>query len=283
MERTKDLAIVLKAVPFQDRHLIVTALTKSYGRITALAKNAIHSRRFGGTLDHFCASEWTWTAKPQSELVFLEQTTFRHSFEDLKAGFENLTLGSVFTEIVLRISQEREPAPELFIFYSNALALIPKTLDALTTPRLLNVFLLKVLKWCGSQPNLHSCLKCEQAFGSTETYACAVANPGWLCGSCREEGADFNLRGNQTFNLKSEALLDMERILKTPMKQVLSTLEAPLEDHLQIYQYLEALYIYHVPGFDRAALKGIRFLNLKSTEPLPSVNLPQNQQAASPL
>jgi len=51
----EDLAIVLRAVPYEERHRIVTALTEHHGKITGMAKNAIQSRRFGGCLETFTA------------------------------------------------------------------------------------------------------------------------------------------------------------------------------------------------------------------------------------
>ena len=64
----EDLAIVLRSQPFQERDKIVTMLTENQGRITGVAKGAIHSRRFGGSLDLFACSHIRWK-ETQGELV----------------------------------------------------------------------------------------------------------------------------------------------------------------------------------------------------------------------
>ncbi len=61
MQPIQDLALVLKKTPYQDRDLIVVAITKEHGQLTALAKNGVQSRRFGGTLEPCTLSQWSFT------------------------------------------------------------------------------------------------------------------------------------------------------------------------------------------------------------------------------
>src|SRR5262249_45008753 len=111
MERKKDLAIVLRWVPYEDRHRVVTALTENHGRISALARNSIQSRRFGGALEPFAASEWHFVERPGAELYRVEEAQIRRGFEDLRKDFDRLSLASLLNEIILKLTHEREPCP----------------------------------------------------------------------------------------------------------------------------------------------------------------------------
>ena len=112
MQPERDLAIILKTVIYEERHRIVTALTENHGVISALARNSIQSRRFGGTLEPFTASEWLFAQKPGADLARLEEASIRRSFEGLRADFERLSIASVMNEMMLRTAPRYEPCPD---------------------------------------------------------------------------------------------------------------------------------------------------------------------------
>src|SRR3954447_1857160 len=109
MQEIRDLAIVLRSVPYEDRHRVVTALTENHGKISALARNSIQSRRFGGALDAFVASEWSFVGRVGADLFRVERAVVRRAFEGLRKDFEKLSLASVFGELMIRLAPEREP------------------------------------------------------------------------------------------------------------------------------------------------------------------------------
>src|SRR5476649_2404312 len=92
MLQKRDTAIILRTVLYEERHRIVTALTEAHGLVTAMAKNCISSRRFGGALDPFVASEWLFTEKPGAEVLQLQEAVAKRSFEGLRKDFERLSL-----------------------------------------------------------------------------------------------------------------------------------------------------------------------------------------------
>src|ERR1700746_1867792 len=100
----RDLAIVLRSIAYEERHRIVTALTENHGQISAMARNAIHARGFGGPLDLFAASEWLFVDKPGADLARLDEAQIRRSFEGIHKDFEKLSLASVFSEFMLRVA-----------------------------------------------------------------------------------------------------------------------------------------------------------------------------------
>ncbi len=264
----RDLAIVLRSVPYGERDRIITALTLENGQISALAKNSIQSRRFGGSLDLFAASDWTFTTRASSELVHLVEAQIREPFEKLRNHFTLFSVACAFNEFVLKMAPGPEASSELFRLHSNALSAL--NLPAVALPdsqagyeiAFLNTYLGKLLQWNGNQPQLHSCLHCSiglTQLGLSEELSCILPMAGWICSSCR-------LKSTQHSSLRVApiAVLDLQNSLGIPIRQTFARFRGSVENHRELFKFLEALYIYHVPGFDRQALKTLRFLDLES-------------------
>lgn len=291
MEQKRDLAIVLRWVPFEERHRVVTALTEQHGKISALARNSIQSRRFGGALEPFAASEWFFVERRGADLYRVEEAQIRRSFEGLRKNFERLALASVFNELMIRLAPEREPAPDLFRLHSNALAVLEEMPLSTSVPgpdsnleelALLNGYLAKVLQWSGSQPQILGCLSCQTPIDSLEPHlpiTCVVSDAGWMCSGCRgREVRHVQDRGGQSFHrtalrVTPAALMDFHMSLTSPIRQIPAQLLAAKPEHRGLFTFLEALLIYHVPGFDQAPIKSLRFLDLESNGPPQAKNL----------
>ncbi|MEO5970112.1 MAG: DNA repair protein RecO, partial [Bdellovibrionia bacterium] len=168
MQPQRDLAIVLRSTPYEDRHRIVVALTECNGQITALARNSIQSRRFGGSLDLFVASDWHFSLKPGASLYHLSDTLVREPFNNIRKNFEKLTLASIFSELMLKTSfqeigqqeGDQQGGGDLFRLHSNALTTLNEDNKTDIEIPLLNAYVAKLLQWSGNQPRLHSCLEC---------------------------------------------------------------------------------------------------------------------------
>jgi DNA repair protein RecO len=271
---TKDLAIVLRSIAYEDRHRIVTALTEHHGQISALARNSIQSRRFGGTLDPFVASQWMFTHKPGAELFQLSEALIKRSFEGIRKDFERLSLASVFSEFMLRIAPKNEACPDLFRLHSNALAALEESnADERTLLLLLNGYLAKALQWSGNQPQLQSCHGCKRALDTLEpdsSVTCLIEDAGWICPDCRmKDTRHIRDRGDQGFKAAQirttpMALIDFLMSMVSPIRQIPAHAQASLEEHRNLFLFIEALFVYHLPGFDQKPLNGLRFLGLES-------------------
>ncbi len=287
MEKKRDLALVLRVVPFQERHKIVTALSEQHGLVTAIAKNGIQSRRFGGALEPFAASLWHFTEKEGAEMLFLESAEIRRPFEGLRKDFERLSLASLFNELMLKLAPPRQAAPELFRLHSNALAELDDARGSGFEISLLNAYLAKVLFWSGSQPQLEVCLECSRPLVSLrldEAISCVVADAGWVCSDCRSQQTrhvrkDLHFGAAETrgfdhalLRVSSAAIQDFQRYLMSPIRQAQSMSQASRQEHLQLFRFLEALCTYHLPGLDRQSLKSLKFLNLESNERRPEAH-----------
>lgn len=269
----RDLAIILRSIAFEERHRIVTALTENHGRVEAMARNSIQSRRFGGTLDLFAASEWLFVDKPGADLARLDEAQIRRSYEGIHKDFEKLSLASVFSEFMLRLAPKNEAAPELFRLHSNALAALEELdlsngTDSLI--QLLNGYLAKLLQWSGSQPQLQRCHGCQKPLNEMDDDAslnCLIAEAAWICPSCRAGGTQHVTQGNLNaaqLRVSPMAILDFLMCLVSPIRQVPTHARASKEEHKNLFLFIEALFAYHLQGFDKKPLNGLRFLGLES-------------------
>jgi len=271
----EDLAIVLRAVPYEERHRIVTALTEHHGKITGMAKNAIQSRRFGGCLETFTASIWKMSERLGAELFHVEEATIKRDFVGLRKNFEILALASVFNELMLRLAPEREPCLDLFKLHSNALASLEEMSEKNEVdPRVLlgtlNSYLAKILQWNGTQPQLLRCIGCARGlleFSPSTPLRCHISVACWTCPDCKDTKPDspedyapgFQHR---FFEAPQSAIGDFYLGLTTPIKKIPETIQATLDDQKVLFSLLISLFTYHVPGFDRRELAGLKFLGL---------------------
>jgi len=281
MEPKRDIAIVLRAIAYEERHKIVTALTEQNGLVTAMARNAIQSRRFGGALDLFAASDWQFTQKPGAELVHLSEAITRRAFEGIRKDFERLSMAGAFNELMLKLAPQGEPCPDLFRLHSNALAALDEATTTESDFSLLNGYLAKLLQWSGSQPQLQACLQCGlplEQLSPEAALTCIVADAAWICPSCRtSENRHVREREGRSFHhsllrVTPAAIQDLYLSLTLPIRQVPQASQASRREHQELFRFLEALFVYHLPGFDQKPLKSLRFLDLESTLPQPAAS-----------
>ena len=267
MELRRERAIVLRDIPYEERHRVVTALTENLGKITALARNSVQSRRFGGTLDAFAASEWEIGERPGAELYSLNQTTPIRTFEGLRQDFGKLSLASAWNELMLKIAPERTHCPELFKLHSNALVAleeIPGSIPKASEAPLLNAYLAKLLQWSGHQPQVLECLGCQKPLvnlADEDIVHGLVTEAGWLCSSCRT--VDQRSLGT-LYPIRARVLGDFLYALTTPIRKTMEVFRGTEEEHRELFAFMEALLVYHVPGLDRTPIKSLRFLGLPS-------------------
>jgi DNA repair protein RecO len=273
-----DLAIILKAVVFEERHRVVTALTANHGKVTCIARNSIQSRRFGGTLEPFVASEWVWIDQERRELGRLESATVRRGFDGIRASFEKLTFAAAITEFALRAAPEREPCGELFRLHSNALAAIEEAPQDKPPLSLLNIYLAKLLQWSGNQPQVSGCLSCRRSlleFDGESLLSWNLAQAAWFCPSCRDqssahiynrEGASF---AHSLLRISARSATDFLLALDLPIRKALEHVQSSASEERSLFTLLEALVRFHIPGLDQAALKSLRFIR-EPTNPQPN-------------
>lgn len=279
MNRIRDLAISLRWVAYEERHRVVTALTESHGKVSALARNSIQSRRFGGSLEPFTAAQWEFVERPGADLFSVESAQVRRAFEGIRKDFAKLSLASLLNETMMTVAPEREPCPDLFRLHANALALVDEAvLTAHFSRDLVSVYLGKILHWAGSQPQFSACLSCSvslEELQATEALNFLISDAGWVCSNCRKTGTrhlqgQVSSSSERSMRTSAQTLSQLRWALSQKLKDAMAGHPLSAEGFDLILQLAE----FHLPGFSRDKLKSFRFLLPESNPPLLSLNLP---------
>lgn len=266
MQQKSDLAIVLKAFRFEERDQIVTAITENHGKLTVLAKNSIQSKRFGGTLELFVASEWNYSEKPDQEMGWLTSTKLRRNFGGIHKSLEALGTASLFSEVLLKITHAGLECQGLFKLHSQALSLLDEGVcqTDLDFAKLRNAYFARILKWHGTAPNLTHCSQCQKPFFDANSFFLNAIKASWSCESCHR--ANHAVSG--VFEVKKKLMEEFFLMLENPLKQAFSYLrtsqETSLTDQTKLTEVLFAMIHSHIPGLVLSELKSLPLCDIKS-------------------
>lgn len=268
MELNQDIAVILKTIPYQERDRIVSAITKQNGLVSAIAKNSIQSRRFGGSLNLFNISEWSFRSHRENSLLFLTSAEWKKSFSNIEKNFEKLSLASFFNETLLKTAPKNQNCPEFFQLHVNALQLLNEFEGIEIVQRkliLINAYWIKILQSSGHQPKLHACFQCNVSIEEAEgDLSCMISTAAWLCIHCQKKKNHY-LEGssalqNIPIKIRKGGIEDLKKIATSPIRQVFEDSKHSLEIHQAVFKWLESLLLYHIPGFDGTPMKSFRFL-----------------------
>ena len=253
MEHLSDLAINLKAFRYQERDRIVVFLTENHGKVTGLAKGGVNSKRFGGALDFLSCSRFAFVAKPNADMVRIEEAVAHHEFGKLHADFDRLTAASFAAEFCLKLLESNTPSREMFVILSNFLFQLDGGMPVIQG---VNAFLCKSFKSMGYPPSLLRCTQCakpahEAAAALDKVYWDSKAG-GMICAACGAGGAARVV-------LESEILLYFHHLTMTPFKD-LGVMEQTGID-AKLFRILSDFLFHHIPGLPTEGLKSWTLLN----------------------
>lgn len=270
----EETAIILKVIPFEERHLIVTLLTENYGKISAVANNAINSRRFGSSLQVFSASLFKLNHKENASLYRIDESILKKGFEGLRTQYEVLCVASFFTEIMMIVAPENENVLDLFKLHSNALfgleekIISDKEISLESLLKFANGYIAKILQWNGTQPKIMSCLSCQKSlldFEPDTLFRMSIVVAGWICPNCKHYKISLPDENpiplHQTYlSLTQRSIGDFALGLTHPIRKSYESFEGNENEQKNLLELLTAMLQYHVPGFDKAPLKSLKML-----------------------
>ncbi len=215
-------------------------LTENHGKLTGVAKGAIHSRRYGGSLDLFACSSVRWK-ETQGEIVRIEEANVRRDFLQLREKLENISAAGHFVDLCLRLTEDRHNAREVFLLLAHYLKLLE---ECTATFEIVRSFEIKFLERLGWAPVLEECVKCTSPFFGEELppeesfVSLAVEQGGFLCHRCSPPRS-------RHFPLAS--VLWMIQARETRIQHT-ATLHFPLDPMLEAATALQHFLRWHCPG-----------------------------------
>jgi len=176
----KDEAVVLKTIKLGEADRIVTLLTRSHGKVRAVAKGVRKTKsRFGARLEPFTRVE-LMIYRGRKELDTITSADIISSFDVLRTDYRRLTSAAAVVELVEKITPDRERAFSIY-------ALLVSALEALAEGRggaLVPAFYVKLLSVAGFHPQLSSCVGCGEQ-GPFGGFSPALG--GVVCEDCWHE------------------------------------------------------------------------------------------------
>jgi len=149
-------AYLLRAIDYRDADRIVTLLTRDFGRLSAVARNARRSRkRFGGSLESFMELdvELRWG---RGDLATLGSAAVAQAHLGLVADLRRMRCAGACLELVRLLAPEREPEPRLFEAVGAMLETIEASAPEEAADRGLS-FCARALAIVGWAPDLETC------------------------------------------------------------------------------------------------------------------------------
>jgi DNA repair protein RecO (recombination protein O) len=180
----RDAGIVLRTQKLGEADRIVTLLTRSRGRVRAVAKGVRRTRsKFGARLEPFMVVDVQCYEGRSLDTITQAETLAPYG-DPIARDYLTYTAATVMLETAERLTEEGEPAPQQFRMLAGGLSSLA---GGEHDPRLvLDAYLLRSLAVAGWAPSFCDCAQC----GAPGPHlAFSIASGGSVCPSCRQPGS----------------------------------------------------------------------------------------------
>ncbi len=177
-------ALLLKRVEYGDADLVITLLTETHGKLSALARGARRStRRFGGALEPMHTLEVALEERTHGDLFGLRDAKIERPRLALISDLARLEAAGRALSWVRQAAPARTPEPELFRVIEGVLDRLagPEPVDARATLAAAGLSLLTVLGW---GVDFERCVSCGKECPPDLPGLVDPTRGGLLCRSC---------------------------------------------------------------------------------------------------
>jgi DNA repair protein RecO (recombination protein O) len=181
----RDEAIVLRTHKLGEADRIITLLTRSHGRVRAVAKGVRRTTsRWGSRLEPFTHVDLQLAEGRNLDTITQAETLSPFSGE-IGLDYERYTAGTVMLETADRlVSEEGQPALQQFLLLVGGLRTMAS--GERGASQVLDSYLLRSLAVAGYAPSFDHCARCGDE-GPHRWLSPAAG--GVLCATCRVPGA----------------------------------------------------------------------------------------------
>ncbi len=189
---------------YGESDLVVTLLTDTMGRISALARGARKSvKRFGGVIEPMHTLRIGYDDRPGAELVMLREAKLERARPFLVTSLERMQAAGQALNWVRKAAPPRTPEPEVWAAMETLLDQLadphdpvqPRTRLAASGVRLLSAF--------GWGIDFERCVSCGKVAAPGQTAAVDAARGGLVCRNCG--GARHRVSGAERAALSAAA------------------------------------------------------------------------------
>lgn len=179
----KSEGVILRVVDFSNTSCVVTAFTRDFGKISGLAKGARRLKSpFESALDVLAICHLVFLHKTSDALDLFTEAKLQRRFRVAARDLSRLYAGYYLVELVMSLTDEADPQPELYDLLVAALI----GLDSGDEPEAWVVrFELRILAIVGQGMALDHCTLCGNPVEPARQYWFGVGSGGLICGRCR--------------------------------------------------------------------------------------------------
>lgn len=221
MSLYKTKGIVLKTHKLGESDRIVTILTGSHGKVSAVAKGIRKTKsKFGSRLEPFTHVEMLLYKGRNLDIV--TQAEIIDSFSEIRENFDRITFGSAMLDLVNKVSMEGETDFTLYKLLHRSLEVISKLEKNFRL--LLIAFDIKLMSISGYMPKLEHCAVCGKSPGTRMRFN--YERGGITCEAC-------NLPSRESIVITSAAAEVFKKLLRLPLSEVIDlAVDVRVEDEL---------------------------------------------------
>jgi DNA repair protein RecO (recombination protein O) len=185
MSAEKSEGLILRVTDFSETSRIVVVFTREFGKISALAKGGRRLKGpFESALDLLSACRIVFLRKSSSGLDLLTEAQLVDRFRPQEKNLACLYAGYYVAELLLSLTEEYDPHPELYDAAREALR-------ALSSAERLTLVLLRfelvLLREIGQLPDFEVCAACGALLTEGKRYGFWVSQGGLICPNCQRE------------------------------------------------------------------------------------------------
>ncbi|PID96468.1 MAG: DNA repair protein RecO [Actinomycetales bacterium] len=180
----RDEAVVLRTHQLAEADRIVTLLTRTRGKVRAVAKGVRRtSSRFGARVEPFMVVDVQCYEGRNLDTIVQAETLAGHG-DAICRDYAAYTAATALVETCDRLTEEHEPSTQQFLLLAGALGSLA---GAQHEPgQVLDAYLLRALAIAGWAPSFCDCARC----GSPGPHASFnIAAGGVVCAVCRPPGS----------------------------------------------------------------------------------------------
>ena len=183
----KANALVLRRIPLRETDKILTLFTREWGKLSAVAKGARRTTsRMAGATEPLMFLR-ALLAEGQN-LDIVTQGEVRESFPTIRADVGLFLRATYACELLDRLTEDRDPAPDLFDLLLSTLYILQRAADPDTA---IHAYELKIMAQVGYEPLLDACARCERPLaGDLRVAAYSASRGGVVCDECAAQTSE---------------------------------------------------------------------------------------------
>jgi DNA repair protein RecO (recombination protein O) len=230
----KTEAIVLSTQNFRQTSLIANFYTRDFGKLSGLLKGAKEDpTKFNSNLDRLSINEIIFYKKTKSTLHLVSSCDLKRDFRKIKNDLQRIKRAFSLVELIdiLTAPEDRNE-----MIFDLAFACLEQLENNYDLDKILIIFKIKVLDFCGFKPHLDSCVCCNNKIIFQAKFSLKLG--GLLCERCLSK----DVRSRAVFRGTVASILyieknDFDSVLRLGMNQAIKkelnqVLDAFLEFHL---------------------------------------------------